>query len=99
MITKEECIPGVIVTVNSKKSKTNSELGARNGGLTCFKWSPSGSFSIGDPMFEMFPGTKIEILSPAKKIGTCGVQVKFKVVGDNNVFSAWWCAFKPKVDL
>lgn len=68
MITKEECTPGTIVIVNSKKSNTNSELGARNDGLVCFSWSLSGCISIGDPQFEILPGTEIEILSNAKKV-------------------------------
>ena len=95
---KEKCIPGTIVVVNSKKSKINNELGAKNNGLMCFKNNSNGGYSIGDMQYEIKPGTILELTSTVKKIKTSGVQLKFKIIGSNLEFSSWWCVIKSKIN-
>jgi len=99
MIKKEECIPGTIVIINSKKSKWNEDLGSRHNGLLGFDWTSKGSVSVGDSLTEVLPGTEIEILSKPKRVGETGVQVKFKVVGEERLLAAWWICVLHKVDI
>ena len=98
-INKADCLPLIIVTVNEKKTKWNEELGAKNNGLMAHNWSPTGGWMIGDEVHEILPGTSIEILSKPKRIANYGVCVKFKIVGNEKLFTSWWICFLYKVDL
>ena len=99
MIKKDQCIPGNIVVVNQKKSKWNEDLGTENNGLISYDWTPSGAFCIGDTMHEVQPGTELEILAKPKRVANSGVHVKFKIVGTDKIFAAWWICFTHKTDM
>jgi len=98
MIEKSECLPGNLAIVNSKISKWNVELGAKNNGLFAFEFNKGGGFNVGDRSYEIPVETKIEILSKPKRIDGSGVQVLFKIENDDTVWSSWWVVFKHKVD-
>ena len=97
MVKKEEVVlAGTKVIVNSKIIKWNSELGAVNNGLYSFYYKNTGPT---DAKFEIPVGTKLEIVKGPKQIGEAGVQVAFKVEGENGTFASFWVNFKHKVDL
>ena len=98
MIKKPDCLPGTLAIINEKKTKWNEEMGTQHNGLTCFDWDPKGSVSVDDPLHEILPGTLIEILSKPKRVGQTGVQVKFKIMGEEKLYAAWWICFLHKVD-
>ena len=99
MIEKSECLPGNLAIVNSKISKYNVDLCAKNNGLSAFQ---QGVFISGiQDLFQQFEipvGTKIKILSKPKRIDGSSVTVLFKVENDDTVWSSWWIVFKHKVD-
>lgn len=99
MIKKPDCIAGTMVIVNNKKSKWNEDLGSRHNGLISYDWTPSGAFRIGDDIHEINPGTEIEILEKPKRVTNSGVHVKFKIPGEDRIFTAWWICFLHKVDV
>ena len=94
---KTECLPGTHVIVNEKVSKWNVSTGATKNGLVAFLFNPKGT-RFGDEI-EIQPGTKLELLSKPKRFNANGNQVKFKIDGDDRVFSAWWCCIMHKVDI
>jgi len=97
MIEKHECLTGVTGVVNNRPSKWNQEMGAKNNGLVCFVFKQDG-FSVGDKEYEVPVGTNIEVVVKPKRIGESGVQVRFKVEGDETILAAWWVVFKHKID-
>ncbi len=97
MITKENCNLNVRVVVNDKATKWNSNMGTSQNGLVCFVFKHDGVIMSDE--LEVIPGTKLTILSKPKRFNESGNQVKFKIDGSEIVYSAWWVAFKHKVDL
>ena len=97
MIQKEECISGVVVKVNKKKSAWNESFGTKHNGLFCFPFQGGGGV-VGFGEKEVLPGTKLNILSEPKQYGETGVEVKFFIDGDNTIYSTYWVSFKHKVD-
>lgn len=96
MVKKEECIPGTKAIVNRKPSKWNQEIGAKQG-LVCWKYKKEGVYPGCEK--ELPPDSKIEILGPPKRLNGNGVQVLFKVEGDDTLMSSYWVCFKHKIDL
>ena len=97
-IKKAECLPGTTVVVNEKKSKWNEELGTKHNGLLAHDWNPAGNLMIGDQIHEILPGKEIEILAKPRKVQNSGVHVKFKIAGEDKIFTSWWICFLNKVD-
>jgi hypothetical protein len=98
MIKKENCLPGNQVTVNSKITKWNTEMGTTSNGLVAFPFNPTGVL-MGEEV-EIHIGTKLVILSTPKRFNENGNQVKFKLEEDPKgvIYSSWWTCFKHKVD-
>jgi hypothetical protein len=97
MITKEQCVSGVKVTINNKVTRWNQNMNTKNNGLICFEFSEYGVLPGNE--IEISPNTEIEILSKPKRFNENGNQVKFKYGNSETIMSAWWCNFKHKVDL
>jgi hypothetical protein len=99
MVNREQCIPGLKVIVNDKIIKWNTSMGTEKNGLMCFQPHSSGGHMIGDPEFEILPGTELELLSKVKRFGVGGIQVRFKIIGSDQILSAWWICFKHKINI
>ena len=97
MIDKEQCLPGVRVIVNEKKTKWNEFLNIIHNGLICFPFSEQGTLPGNE--IELIPGTEIEIISKPKRFNDNGNQVKFKIINNDNILSTWWVSFKHKVNI
>jgi len=54
---------------------------------------------LGSAEVGIYVGTELEVLGKPKRVGESGVQVKFKVKGDETIYASWWICFKHKVDL
>lgn len=96
MITREDCVPNQLVIVNNKVTKFNTLMGTTVNGMVAFPFKPEGVL-MGEEI-EIKPDTRITILSKPKEFNGNGNQVKFKLDGDDTIFSAWWICFKHKVD-
>lgn len=85
MIDKGICVPGNVFVVNSKVSKENDgwEKNPNNALIGRLK---------GYEKVEIPIGTKIEILTKATQ------DVKFKVVGSDQIYWSWWNGFRVKLD-
>jgi hypothetical protein len=95
-VEKDVCLPGTKVIVNDKFIKWNSELGAKNNGLFAFIYKMTRP---SDKNFEIPVGTVLEILNKPKQYQEAGVQIPFKIEGDERIFASYWVNFKHKVDL
>lgn len=97
MITKEQCTPGTKCIINQKRTKYNEQIGAQQNGLICFQFDKHGVIPGNE--IELLPGSIIEIISSPKRVGESGVQLKFKVEGNDTIMAAWWICIKSKADI
>ena len=98
MIEKEKYAKDVEVIINDKKTKWNQEAGCVNNGLLGFLFNKSG-FSICDKVYEFTPFTILILQGKPKRIGQSGVQILYKIKGeDDTIYASWWINFKHKVD-
>lgn len=92
MIDKGICLPGNVFVVNNKVSVENngSSWGGPNetvkNGLIAYK-GKGGWTKVEIPV-----GTKIEMLTKATQ------EVQFRILGENEVYGAWWNGFRVKMD-
>ena len=99
MVEKEQCSKDVEVIVNDKKTKWNLEMGCENNGLMSFSFKKSG-FMLSDKSYEIPPFTYLILQGKPKRVGESGVQILYKIKGDDDtIYASWWINFKHNVDL
>ena len=98
MIKKDQCEIGVNVVVNNKVTKWNTEMNVPNNALMGFVFNAEGhSLCSGEVGINV--GTQLELLGKPRRVHDSGVQIKFKIQGDETIYASWWICFKHKVDL
>ena len=87
MIEKAICLPGNVFVVNNKVSKENDRW-QKNPNNALIVTNYNGRYKE----VEIPIGTRIEIVTKPTS------EVKFKIVGNDEIYWTWWNGFRVKVD-